>query len=197
MGLYSAWSSASYAVSDPKRGASVVILSWPTDPPSPVRYHNLFSEFNLFVPAQDQLYLVMYVLGGTKIPAVLLEGIRLPQRRWNADGEVGETSAFQFGLPDAVVSLLCDEAKLSEAIAGPYIVEQIQADDTIAWSLSPERISSLEEALTPQTIEVLETTALKLICFVCPLCYEGNTDWWDISPASYDITDTNVSGHRR
>ncbi|CZR49050.1 uncharacterized protein FPRO_12487 [Fusarium proliferatum ET1] len=154
-----------------------LVLSQLCDPPSPVRYHNLFSEFNLFVPAQDQLYLVMYVLGGTKIPAVLLEGIRLPQRRWNADGEVGETSAFQFGLPDAVVSLLCDEAKLSEVIAGPYIVEQIQADDTIAWSLSPERISSLEEALTPQTIEVLETTALKLICFVCPLCYEGNTDW--------------------
>lgn len=172
-------------------------MTWPIDPPSPVQCHNLFGEFTSFVPAQDQLFLVTYALGGTDIPSVLLKNIRLPQRRWNADGEVDQTSALQVGLPDAVVDLLCNEAKLSEVIAGPDVVERIKADDTIAWSLSPERMSSLEEALTPQTIEVLETTALKLICFVCPLCYEGNTDWWDISPASYDITNTNVSGHRR
>lgn len=197
MSLYSASSSASYAVSDLKRDASVVILSWPTDPLSPVRYRNLFSEFALFVPAQDQLTLVMYALGGIDIPAVLLKSIRFPQRRWNANGEVDQIRALKFGLPENLVDLLCDEAKLSESIAGPHVVAQIQTDNTEAWSLIPERISSLEEALTPQTIEVLETTALKLICFVCPLCYEGNTDWWDIPPASYDITDTNVSGHRR
>ncbi|KAF5583674.1 mfs multidrug transporter [Fusarium subglutinans] len=62
-------------------------------------------------------------------------------------------------------------------LCGPDVVDRIQADGTIAWSLSPERIFSLEEGLAPQTIEVLGITALKLICFVCPMCYEGNTDW--------------------
>ncbi|SCV39821.1 uncharacterized protein FFB14_07311 [Fusarium fujikuroi] len=141
-------------------------MTWPIDPPSPVQYHNLFGKFTSFVPTQDKLYLVMYALGGINIPGVLLKSIRLPQRRWNSDGEVDQTSPLQVGLPDAVVDLLCNETKLSEAIAGPDVVERLQADDTITWSLSPERISSLEEALTRQTIEVLETTALKLICFV-------------------------------
>ncbi|KAF5627703.1 ABC multidrug transporter [Fusarium sp. NRRL 25303] len=160
-----------------------LVLSQLCDPPSPVRYHNLFSELTLFVPAQDQLALVMYALGGIDIPAVLLKSIRFPQRRWNADGEVDQTSALKFGLPENLVDLLCDEAKLSEATAGPYVVDRIQTDNTEAWSLSPERMSSLEEVLTPQTIEVLETTALKLICFVCPLCYEGNTDWTHVIEA--------------
>ncbi|KAG5750215.1 hypothetical protein H9Q72_006739 [Fusarium xylarioides] len=154
-----------------------LVLSQLCDPPSPARYYNLFGEFTSFVPAQDELHLIMYALGGIDIPAVLLKSIRLPQRRWNADGEVDQASAIQFGLPEAFVDLLCNEAKLSEVIAGPWIVDRIQADNTEAWSLSPERMSDLEEALTPQTIEVLETTALKLICFACPLCYEGNTDW--------------------
>ncbi|KAF5563623.1 ABC multidrug transporter [Fusarium phyllophilum] len=135
-----------------------LVLSQLCDPSSPARYHNLFNEFTSFIPAQDQLIIVIYALGGADIPAVLLKSICLPQRRWNSDGEVDQTSALQFGLPEALVDLLCNEAKLSE-------------------SLSPERMSSLREALTPRTIEVLETTALKLICFVCPLSYKGNTDW--------------------
>ncbi|CCT72922.1 uncharacterized protein FFUJ_12819 [Fusarium fujikuroi IMI 58289] len=129
-----------------------LVLSQLCDPPLPIRYHNLFGEFTSFVPAQDQLFLVMYALGGTDIPAVLLESTCVPQRRWNADGEVNQNSALQFGLPDAVVDLLYNETKLSEAIAGPCVAKRIQADNTIAWSLSPERMSSLEEALTPQTI---------------------------------------------
>ncbi|KAF5989559.1 ABC multidrug transporter [Fusarium bulbicola] len=157
--------------------AQRLVLSQLCDPPSPARYHNLFGEYTSFVPAHDQLSLVMYVLGGTDIPAVLLRNIRLPQRRWNADGEVEQASAAQFDLPETLVDLACDDAKLSEVIADPSVVERIQEDETIAWSLSPERMSTLQEALTPPTIEVLEATALKLICFVCPLCYEGNTDW--------------------
>ncbi|KAF5543480.1 mfs multidrug transporter [Fusarium mexicanum] len=154
-----------------------LVLSQLCDPASPVRYHNLFNEFTSFVPAQDQLSLVMYALGGTDIPDVLFKSVRLPQRRWNVDGEVDETSALQFGLPAALFDLLCNEAKLSETIGDPDVVNRIQPDGTTAWSLSPDRMSSFEEGLAPQTIEVLEMTALKLICFVCPLCYEGNTDW--------------------
>ncbi|KAF4500835.1 nb-arc domain containing protein, partial [Fusarium agapanthi] len=66
-----------------------------------------------------QLFHIMYALGGTDIPAVLLKSIRLPQRRWNADGEVDQTSAAQFGLPTALLDLLYNEAKLSEAMSGP------------------------------------------------------------------------------
>lgn len=119
----------------------------------------------------------MYALGGADIPAVLLTSVRLPQRRWNAEGEVEQTSAAQFGLPVNLLDLLCDETMLSEVMIGPCVVNRIREDNTISWSLSPNTMSSFEEALTPQTIEELETTALKLICFVCPLCYEGNTDW--------------------
>ncbi|KAF5253903.1 hypothetical protein FANTH_1228 [Fusarium anthophilum] len=154
-----------------------LVLSQLCDPPSPAQYHNLFGEFNLFVPAHDQVLLIIYALGGTDIPVVLLKSIRLPQRRWNADGEVDQTNALQFGLPATLIDLICNEAKVSEAVAGPDVVDRVQADGTIAWSLSPERMSTLQEALTPQTIEALEATALKIICFVCTLCYEGNTDW--------------------
>ncbi|KAF5680207.1 mfs multidrug transporter [Fusarium circinatum] len=154
-----------------------LVLRQLCEPPSPARYHNLFNEFISFVPDEDQLYLIMYALGGTDIPAVLLTSIRLPQRRWSANGEVDQTSAAQFDLLDPLIDLVCDEAKLSETIAGPYVVERIQEDNTMVWSLSPERMSTLQKALTPQTMEALDATALKLICFVCPLCYEGNTDW--------------------
>ncbi|PCD25328.1 hypothetical protein AU210_014435 [Fusarium oxysporum f. sp. radicis-cucumerinum] len=157
--------------------AQRLVLSQLCDPSSPVLYHNLFSEFASFVPAKDQLFLVMYALGGADIPAVLLTSVRLPQRRWNAEGEVEQTSAAQFGLPVNLLDLLCDETMLSEVMIGPCVVNRIREDNTISWSLSPDTMSSFEEVLTPQTIEVLETTALKLICFVCPLCYEGNTDW--------------------
>ncbi|KAM5371422.1 hypothetical protein ACJA88_009409 [Fusarium oxysporum] len=157
--------------------AQRLVLSQLCDPSSPVLYHNLFSEFASFVPAKDQLFLVMYALGGAGIPAVLLTSVRLPQRRWNAEGEVEQTSAAQFGLPVNLLDLLCDETMLSEVMIGPCVVNRIREDNTISWSLSPDTMSSFEEALTPQTIEELETTALKIISFVCPMCYEGNTDW--------------------
>ncbi|KAM0081560.1 major facilitator superfamily [Fusarium odoratissimum] len=154
-----------------------LVFSQLCDPSFPVPYHNLFGELTQFIPAEDQFLLIMYALGGTDIPEILLKSVRLPQRRWTSGGEVDQTSAAQFGLPNTVVDLLYNEAMLSETIAGPYVVDRIREDNTVAWSLSPELMSSFEEVLTPQTVEVLETTALKLICFVCPLCYEGNTDW--------------------
>ncbi|SCO92144.1 uncharacterized protein FRV6_16272 [Fusarium oxysporum] len=154
-----------------------LVFSQLCDPSFPVPYQNLFGELTQFIPAEDQFLLIMYALGGTDIPEILLKSVRLPQRRWNSGGEVDQTRAAQFGLPATVVDLLYNEAMLSATIAGPYVVDRIREDNTVAWSLSPELMSSFEEVLTPQTIEVLETTALKLICFVCPLCYEGNTDW--------------------
>ncbi|KAL7759098.1 hypothetical protein ACKLNR_011525 [Fusarium oxysporum f. sp. zingiberi] len=154
-----------------------LVFSQLCDPSFPVPYHNLFGEFTQFISAKDQFLLIMFALGGTDIPAILLKSVRLPQRRWNADGEVDKTSAAQFGLPVNLVHLLCDKVNLSEIIAGPWVTNRVLEDNTVAWSLSPELISSFAKALTAPTIEELKITALKLICFVCPMCYEGNTDW--------------------
>ncbi|KAJ4123923.1 major facilitator super [Fusarium oxysporum] len=104
-------------------------------------------------------------------------GIDDNERRWNADGEVDKTNAAQFGLPVNLVHLLCDKVNLSEIIAGPWVPNRVLEDNTVAWSLSPELISSFAKVLTAPTIAELKITALKLICFVCPMCYEGNTDW--------------------
>ncbi|KIL92326.1 hypothetical protein FAVG1_04735 [Fusarium avenaceum] len=41
----------------------------------------------------------------------------------------------------------------------------------------PKLTSTFADTLLPPTLEQLKATALKLLCFVCPLCYEGNTDW--------------------
>ncbi|RYC93862.1 hypothetical protein BFJ63_vAg3500 [Fusarium oxysporum f. sp. narcissi] len=154
-----------------------LVFSQLCDPSFPVPYHNLFGEFTQFISAKDQFLLIMFALGGTDIPAILLKSVRLPQRRWNADGEVDKTNAAQFGLPVNLVHLLCDKVNLSEIIAGPWVPNRVLEDNTVAWSLSPELISSFAKVLTAPTIAELKITALKLICFVCPMCYEGNTDW--------------------
>ncbi|KAH6994753.1 hypothetical protein EDB82DRAFT_430339, partial [Fusarium venenatum] len=93
------------------------------------------------------------------------------------DGEVEQSGAAKCGLPVDLVDLLCDETKLSEIIAGPWITNRVQEDNSISWSLCPELMSTFADILLAPTIEELETTAMKLLCFVTPLCYEGNTDW--------------------
>lgn len=142
-----------------------------------ISYHNLVGDFAPFVPARDQLLLVMYALGGTDIPDILFKSVRLPQRRWNADGEVEKTGAAQFGLPTNLVDLLCDEVQLSETTTEPWIIIRAREDNTTAWSLCPELMSNFAETLLAPTIEELETTAMRILCFTSPLCYEGNTEW--------------------
>ncbi|KAF4973681.1 hypothetical protein FSARC_70 [Fusarium sarcochroum] len=154
-----------------------LILSQIRDPSLPTSYHNLVGDFSALIPDRDHLLLVMYALGGTDIPDTLLESVRFPQRRWNADGEIQQTDAAQFGLPVDLVDLICDGTKLSQITAGPCITSRVQSDNTIAWSLSPELMSTFADTLLAPTLDELASTALKLLCFVCPLCYEGNTDW--------------------
>ncbi|KAM0494976.1 hypothetical protein ACHAP8_008354 [Fusarium lateritium] len=143
----------------------------------PMSYYNLVGDFAPFIPARYQFLLVMYALGGTDIPDILLKSVRLPQRRWKADGEIEQSDAAEFGLPVDLVDLLCDEAKLSEITTGPWITNRVQEDNSISWSLCPDLMSNFADTLLDPTKEELETTALKLLCFVTPLCYEGNTDW--------------------
>lgn len=116
-------------------------------------------------------------MGGKDIPDILFKSIRLPQRRWKADGEIEQIGASEFGLPVDLVDLLCDEVKFSQITTDPSITRHVRGDNSISWSLCPELMSTFADVLLITTIEELETTAMKLLCFVTPLCYEGNTDW--------------------
>lgn len=149
----------------------------PLDSSLTTSYYNLVEDYPALIPAKDQLLLVMYALGGTDIPDVLLKSVRIPQRRWNTDGEIQQTDAAQFGLPSDLVDLVCDESKFSAITADSCITSHVKSDNSITWSLCPKLTSTFADTLLPPTLEQLKATALKLLCFVCPLCYEGNTDW--------------------
>lgn len=123
--------------------------------------------------------LLLHGLGGTNIPEILLTSVRDPQRRWNAEGEIENTSAIDFGLPAELVDLFSDDTKLAQAMASPYFTRTALDGGIIAWSLHPEVQSSLTHSLLPQTSNELLATALKVICFACPPCYDGNTHWYD------------------
>ncbi|ETS83873.1 hypothetical protein PFICI_05749 [Pestalotiopsis fici W106-1] len=140
-------------------------------------YYNLFADYADVLPDSDQLLLLLHGLGGTEIPVVLLKSARLSQRRWNIHGEIESINAIDFGLPKGVVECLSDETVFSSVAASPYIIKQVLEDDTVAWSLRPEFSLFLSQALTPEAMEELGSIALKLLCFACPPCYEGNTDW--------------------
>ncbi|CAJ0547343.1 Ff.00g040970.m01.CDS01 [Fusarium sp. VM40] len=154
-----------------------LILSQIRDSSLTTSYYNLVEDYPALIPAKDQLLLVMYALGGTDIPDVLLKSVRIPQRRWNTDGEIQQTDAAQFGLPSDLVDLVCDESKFSAITADSCITSHVKSDNSITWSLCPKLTSTFADTLLPPTLEQLKATALKLLCFVCPLCYEGNTDW--------------------
>lgn len=141
-------------------------------------YYNLFVEYGEVIPASDQLLLLLHALGGSDVPEILFTSARFPQRRWNAEGEIESTSAGNYGLPSELVNLLSDDLGLAQATASPLITRSVLEGGTIAWSLKSELSSFLSQALLPQTVDALGITALKLICFACPPCYEGNTHWY-------------------
>lgn len=151
-----------------------------SDLPPSSSYHNLFVDYSDILPASDQLLLLMHSLGGSGIPDMLLKSIRSPQRRWSAAGEMESHSASEFGLPAALIELASDDNLLSTVLAPPYATRFVDINDggTVTWSLSSELSAFLTSALQPQTVSELETTALRVICFACPPCYEGNTFWY-------------------
>lgn len=84
---------------------------------------------------------------------------------------------MEFGLLTELTAALSDETEFGQLVASPYITSQRFDDGVTTWSLSPEMRSYFHQTLQPQTINELGTTALKLISFACPPCYEGNTTW--------------------
>lgn len=88
-------------------------------------------------------------------------------------------SAYELDIPAGLIDLLSSQTELSRAMASPYIIRNVLEDGSISVSLNPQLGAFFSNSLTPQTMHELETTALKVICFACPPCYEGNTYWYD------------------
>lgn len=154
------------------------VLMIVSDPTLPSSYLNLFAGYADILPAPDQLLLLLHALGGSDIPEKLLKSVCLPQRRWDSDGEIQTVTAAEFGLPTELINMLSDQIHLSRAAKSPYIIRRALDDTTIVWSLCPDYASILSRVLHPRTADELGDTALKLICYACPPCYEGNTDWY-------------------
>ncbi|KAI8192003.1 hypothetical protein K4K53_000034 [Colletotrichum sp. SAR 10_77] len=162
-----------WAVSDNRR----LILSQLRDPALPSSYYNLFYDYADVLPATDQLLLLLYAYGGSDVPEALLKGVRSPQRRWNSDGEIETVTSDKFGLPTELTNLLSDDIECSRATESPYINKHGLEDRTNVWSLCSELAMFFSRVLTPKTMDELGNVALKLLCFVVPPCYEGNTEW--------------------
>lgn len=154
-----------------------LILSQLQDISPQSSFYNLFADYADVIPATDQFLLLLHGLGGTQIPDKLLQSVRSPQRRWNPNGEIESIDAVDFGIPAEVVDCLSNELVFSSAATSPYITKQVLEDGMVAWSLRPDFSSLLSQTLVPQTRDELGSTALKLLCFACPPCYEGNIEW--------------------
>lgn len=142
-------------------------------------YGNLFLDYNDFIPPSDQLLLLLHALGGSSVPDILLTSICSPQRRWSDDGEMKTVTAVGLDLPAGLLGLLSNKTVLDQAMSSSYITKHVLDSGTVSWSLCPNLVSFFSNTLRPQTIDELRATALRVICFSCPPCYEGNTDWYD------------------
>ncbi|KAI8667612.1 hypothetical protein NCS56_00898300 [Fusarium sp. Ph1] len=154
-----------------------LILGQLKDPSLPLSYHNLFVNYADFLADTDILLLLLEALGGHNIPDTLLRSVSSPQRRWNAAGEIQTTDAIQFGLPSELVDVLSDNARLAQSLTSVYIKKHTLDDGTVTWSIDPVSNPQLFSTLLPEVAEALRSVALKLLCFACPPCYEGNTAW--------------------
>ncbi|CAG9991149.1 unnamed protein product [Clonostachys byssicola] len=148
-----------------------------TDSVAPYAYHNLFSEYPDILPDFSKLSLIIHSLGGSDVPDALLKSVRSPQRRWNPDGEIESNHSTDSGISSEILELLSNDDRLDHAATDPNIIRQTLNDGTVSWSISPEQSSLLAGVLLPETAESLALLGLKLICYACPPCYEGNTSW--------------------
>ncbi|KAI8651474.1 hypothetical protein NCS55_01392300 [Fusarium keratoplasticum] len=140
--------------------------------------YNLALSYDDCFPISDQVVLILCAFGGSAVPVELLKSVRVPHRHWTDDGEIDSTDAVDFDLPRGLVNVLSDDKCLDQASQRPEIVQQMLEDGkTLTWSIRPESMASITSRLSPQTQEDLATTALKLICFACPLVYEGKVNW--------------------
>jgi hypothetical protein len=140
-------------------------------------YYNLTVDYADCIPDEDYLMLLLHALGGADVPEALLKDCRSQQRRWNTSGEIKKVTATDFGLPPELISIVSDDETLLQATKSPSIRKSFLEDGTVAWSLSSEATAKLSKALHAQSINDMGVLALKVVCFTCPPCYEGNTTW--------------------
>ncbi|KAF4956398.1 hypothetical protein FSARC_11601 [Fusarium sarcochroum] len=140
-------------------------------------HHNLISEYGeCFLPSEQGILLLLG-LGGTEVPMDLLKSVRIPMRRWTDGGEIKGITAAEFEFRPELVSLLSNDIHLSQVAQRSEVTQHALEDGTLAWSIYPDMQKDLLNRLSPQTIEDWTTTALRLLCFACPLCYEGKVNW--------------------
>ncbi|KAI5455617.1 hypothetical protein BGZ63DRAFT_518964 [Mariannaea sp. PMI_226] len=147
------------------------------DPYFMASYYNMVLDYGDIMQRSDRLMLLLYALGGAHVPAKLLENVRLPKRRWNAEGEVEIITAVEFGLPSDLVQLLSDDNLISLMTTRPEVEASALEDGTSTWSIFTDIEARFSSILTSETEERLTHLALRLICFVTPPPLEGNTSW--------------------
>ncbi|RBQ69414.1 hypothetical protein FVER14953_20949 [Fusarium verticillioides] len=152
------------------------------DPSLALSHRNLLLEYGDCISPAEQGLLLLHALGGNDIPLDLLKCAKIPMRRWTNEGEIQSITASDFGFNTEVIGLLSSDERLAELGQRPEVTQQALEDGTIIWSLSSDAQKDLSHRLTPQTTEDWATTALKLLCFACPPCYEGKVNWY----AQYD-----------
>lgn len=136
----------------------------------------MFFSYGDILPDKDSILLILYALGSSDVPLELLRSIRQPHRCWDIDGELQSATAVSLGFPVGIINLVSDDERLSQALTRLGGVEGILGDGTAVCSLHPARISMLDRSLTARTAEDLRTLGLRMICFVCPPCFDSK-DW--------------------
>ena len=143
----------------------------------PLAYCNLVVEHAEILGKSCLSLVLLWALGGFGIPSNILESVHLPQRRWDAQGEMQHTNAAAFGIPPEFVSLLTDSDGLEADFVSCGATKQMTDDEVLVWSLPETMVQFLDNALLPATKDYLRSLALKILCFVVPPCFEGNLDW--------------------
>ncbi|KAM0226863.1 hypothetical protein ACHAPO_012017 [Fusarium lateritium] len=140
-------------------------------------FRNLLSEYgDCFLPSEQGL-LLLHTLGGIDVPIDLLKSVKIPMRRWTDEGEIQSISAVDFGFSSDLVTVLSSDNVVSQLEQRPEISQQTLEDGAVTLSLQPQAKETIANRLSSQTVEDWETTALRLICFACPPCYEGKVNW--------------------
>lgn len=145
-------------------------------------YYNLIADYGDLLPDSDRLLLYLYALGGIEIPVALLDDLRFPCRRWNVDGEIQSIDATDFGIAPELTGFLSGDNYLARTSTTPCINKSQLNNGTITLSLSNDIVSAFSSTLVSHTMEFLNSVALKLLCYACPPCYEGKSNWYDIFP---------------
>lgn len=145
---------------------------------APGSQYNLITDYPEIISPSDQLMVILHALGGRDVPDAILRSLGSSQRRWNTDGEIESLTPEEFGLHPDLILTLSTEQTYSDASFSPYVTRHTLHSGIDAWSIHPDVTALLNEVLQPRIWEEMGITAVKLLSFACPPCYEGNVTWY-------------------